>query len=298
MYSVAMSLLSTSVARPVHAFSPGGAQGAAQEAAAGLPPHLAQVVWPGHLLGAGTQRAWPSGHPSLDAELPGGGWPAQALSEILQPQAGLAEWRLLLPVLRQVVAAGGHVLLIGPPRVPHLPGLAQQGLPAERVIRIEAATAAERLWTTEQALLADGLWAVMSWLPQARPAQVRRLQACANRQAGPVFLFRPEAVLADASAAPLRLHLSLGPCPHPLVLRIVKRRGPLREAPLHLASWPPGLLDLLPPGEQGPLAPLPPSSPRVPAWRPPLAPATLTLAGNLTASHHAELDRPAARSLP
>lgn len=242
------------------------------------------------------QRVWPSGHPPLDAELPGGGWPAQALSEILQSQAGLAEWRLLLPALRQVVEAGGYVLLVGAPCVPHLPGLAQQGLPAERVIRIEAATAAERLWATEQALLADGLWAVLSWLPQARPAQIRRLQACASRQAGPVFIFRPEGVLAEASAAPLRLHLSLGPCPHPLVLRIVKRRGPVREAPLHLASWPPGLLDLMPSGEQGPLSPLSPPSPRVPASRPPLAPAMLP--AGLTASHHAELDRPAARSLP
>lgn len=292
MYSVGMLDHAPSTARPPRP----SAQELAQDAAARLPPHLAQVVWPGHLLGAGTQRAWPSGHPSLDAELPGGGWPAQALSEILQAQAGLAEWRLLLPVLRQVVAAGGYVLLVGPPCIPHLPGLAQQGLPAERVIRIEAATAAERLWTTEQALLADGLWAVLSWLPQARPSQIRRLQACASRQAGPVFLFRPECVLAEASAAPLRLHLSLGPCPHPLVLRIVKRRGPLREAPLQLASWPHGLLELLPPGEPGPLSPLSSPSPRVPASRPPLSPATLSPAG-LTASHHAELDRPAARSL-
>lgn len=268
----------------------------AREAAERLPPHLARVVWPGHLLGAGAQRVWPSGHPLLDAELPGGGWPAQSLSEVLQAQPGLAEWRLLLPALRQVVAAGGHVLLIGPPHVPHLPGLAQQGLPPERVIRIEATSPAERLWATEQALLADGLWAVLSWLPQARAAQVRRLQVCASRHAGPVFLFRPERALSEASAAPLRLHLALGPCPHPLVVRIVKRRGPLQEKPLHLASWPPGLLALLPREKQGPLSPQAPSWPHVPAKRPPLAPAVSMPAG-LPAPDHAELDRPAARSL-
>lgn len=289
MYSINM------LQSPVSACPP--SRPSARDAAERLPPHLAQVVWPGHLLGAGVKRVWPSGHPLLDAELPGGGWPAQALSEVLQAQPGLAEWRLLLPALRQVVAAGGHVLLIGPPHVPHLPGLAQQGLPAERVVRIEAATTAERLWATEQALLAEGLWAVLSWLPQARPAQVRRLQVCAGRHAGPVFLFRPEQVLAEASAAPLRLHLSLGPCPHPLVVRIVKRRGPLREAPLHLASWPPGLIELLPPGEPGPLFPLSPPLPRVPAKRPPLAPAVVTTAG-LPPTDHAELDRPAARVLP
>lgn len=269
----------------------------AREAAERLPPHLAQVVWPGHLLGTATQQVWSSGHPLLDAELPGGGWPAQSLSEVLQPQPGLAEWRLLLPALRQVVAAGGHVLLIGPPHVPHLPGLAQQGLPPERVICIQAATAAERLWATEQALLAEGLWAVLSWLPQARAAQVRRLQVCAGRQAGPVFLFRPDQAVAEASAAPLRLHLSLGPCPHPLVVRIVKRRGPVREVPLCLESWPPGLMELLPPGEQGPLSPLAPPLTHVPAKRPPLAPAVVTTAG-LPTIDHAELDRPAARLLP
>ncbi len=289
MYSIGMSESPLSVcptSRP-----------SAREAADRLPPHLAQVVWPGHLLGAGVQRIWPSGHPLLDAELPGGGWPAQSLSEVLQPQPGLAEWRLLLPALRQVVAAGGHVLLIGPPHVPHLPGLAQQGLPAERVIRIEASTPAERLWATEQALLAEGLWAVLSWLPQARAAQVRRLQVCAGRQAGPVFLFRPERVVAEASAAPLRLHLALGPCPHPLVVRIVKRRGPLREAPLQLASWPPGLIELLPTAEPGQQPPLSPPLPGVPAKRPPLAPAVPMTAG-LPTSDHAELDRPAARTIP
>lgn len=293
MYSIGMPPSPVSVCPPPRP--------SAQDAADHLPPHLAQAVWPGHLLGAGTQRVWPSGHPLLDAELPGAGWPAQALSEVLQAQPGLAEWRLLLPALRQVVAAGGHVLLIGPPHVPHLPGLAQQGLPAERVIRIEASTSAERLWATEQALLADGLWAVLSWLPQARAAQVRRLQVCAGRQAGPVFLFRPERALTEASAAPLRLHLALGPCPHPLVVRIVKRRGPLHETPLQLAGWPPGLMALLPPDQQGPLSPpsspLSSPSPTVPASRPPLAPAVRTTVG-LPAPHHAELDRPAARSLP
>jgi len=259
----------------------------AQQACDSLPAHIASAVWPGHLLGRGTPGGWPSGHPALDAELPGGGWPAQALSEVIQAQPGLAEWRLLLPTLRQVIGSGGHVLLIAPPHAPHLPGLAQQGLPPERVFRVDAATPAERLWATEQALLGDGLWAVLSWLPQARPDQVRRLQVCASQQAGPAFLFRPERAMAEASAAPLRLHLSLGPCPHPLVVRIVKRRGPLLDAPLQLATWPPGLMALLPPVGAEPLAPPSPS----------LAPPALPPTG-LPATHHAKLDRPAAHSLP
>ena len=54
----------------------------AQDAIDRLPPHLAQAVWPGHVLGTGAQLVWPSGHPQLDAELPGGGWPAHCLSAV------------------------------------------------------------------------------------------------------------------------------------------------------------------------------------------------------------------------
>ena len=41
----------------------------------------------------------PSGYPDLDRHLQGGGWPQQGLMELLLPQAGIGELRLLLPVL-------------------------------------------------------------------------------------------------------------------------------------------------------------------------------------------------------
>lgn len=263
-YSIKMS------SRPAFP-SPRPAQLSAQQACASLPAHLAAAVWPADLLGGGGQGCWPSGHPALDAELPGGGWPSRAVSELLQAQPGQAAWQLLMPALRAVVNAGGHILLVGAPFVPHLAGLAQQGIPAERLIRLEARTTQERLWVTEQALLADGLWAVLSWLPQARPEQIRRLQACAAEHQGPAFLFRPARARHEASAAPLRLQLSLGPCPHPLRLDILKRRGPLRDSPIWLQNWPPAMQALLP------------STP-VPHHAPP------------PVTHHAPLDRPAART--
>lgn len=258
------------------------AQTTAQQACASLPPHLASVIWPGHLMGGAERGSWASGHPELDTELPGGGWPARAISELLQAQPGQAEWRLLLPALRQVVAGGGHILLVGPPFVPHLPGLAQQGIPADRLMRLEARTPQERLWVTEQALLSDGLWAVLSWLPQVRPEQVRRLQACAASHPGPVFLLRPARAAHEPSASPLRLRLSLGPCPHPLRVDILKRRGPQRDEPIWLRAWPPAMTALLPAEHS-----FPPPSPvlhNVPALHP--------------TTHHATLDRPAARTPP
>lgn len=242
-----------------------------------LPPHLAQAVWFGHAFGAGLAPVLSSGHALLDAELPGGGWPCQALTEVLQAQAGLAEWRLLSPALARVVARGGHVLLLGAPWRPQVAALSREGLPADRLIHIDVHTEAERLWATEQALKAGCLSAVLSWLPQARAEALRRLQACATQHAGPVFVFRPERAAQEASPAPLRVHLGLGPCPHPLLLRLLKRRGPLLEHAIELPHWPQGLAALLPAS---------------PGARPPaVAPGHPRPATHEEPQHHAALDR-------
>lgn len=220
-----------------------------------LPDHLAQVVWRGDTMGAQQGPTWPSGHPALDAQLPGGGWPAQAMTEILHTQSAQAEWRLLSPVLAQLMAQGGSVLLIAPPYRPHLPGLCREGLREDRLILIEANTPAERLWATEQALKAPCLSAILSWLPQVRPEQVRRLQACAHQHLGPFFVFRPLHAHTEASAAPLRLKLGLGPSPHPLQVELLKRRGPALDEPIVLHRWPAGLMPLLPPQRPDPRPP-------------------------------------------
>lgn len=266
--------------------------------AAALPEHVAQAVWRGDAMGRVASTVIASGHPALDAELPGGGWPCQALTEVLLAQSAQAEWRLLSPALAQVVRQGGSVLLIGAPHPPHLPGLAREGLRDDRLIRVDARTPAERLWATEQALKAGCVSAVLSWLPQVRPEQIRRLHACAAQHPGPLFVFRPAKAQADSSAAPLRVLLGLGPCPHPLQVQIIKRRGPMLDQVLSLSHWPAGLIPLLPPLPALSLAPLPAASPPVPASSP-----TTTLSSSESAEsdtyrrpHHAALDRAAARA--
>ena len=209
-----------------------------------LPPHLAALVWRGEVMGHHQASVLSSGHAALDAVLPGGGWPCHSLTEILQAQTCLGEWRLLTPALARLVAQGGSVLLIGAPRLPYLPGLAREGIQPERVIRIDADAPAERLWATEQALKAQCVTAVLSWLPQARPEQIRRLQACAAQHPGLFFAFRTVRAAQESSAAPLRLHLALGPCPHPLEVHVIKRRGPLLAEPVVLSHWPRGLAEL------------------------------------------------------
>ncbi len=202
-----------------------------------LPGRVAEMVWRGTELGAREGDTVATGFSALDAELPGGGWPRRALTEILQPQPSLCEWRLLAPGLRHLASEGGHILLVGPPKRPHAPGLAQVGLPAESLIWLATDTPSERLWTTEQLVKANPRGAILAWLPQVRAEQLRRLQVHAQACECPVFLFRPELAQRDASPAPLRVAASLG-VDWSLDVRILKRRGGRHEGVLSLPSIP------------------------------------------------------------
>ena len=87
---------------------------------------------------------------------------------------------------------------------------------------------------------------LVSWLPQARPEQIRRLQVCAQACEGPVFLFRPAAAQHEASAAPLRVFATFG-LDWALQVHVLKRRGPAHEGVVTLPSVPGGLEAVLTP---------------------------------------------------
>lgn len=211
-----------------------------------LAPHIAEAVWRGDELSHQVTESVSSAWAALDAELPGGGWPRRSVTEILAAQPSVIEWRLMSPCLGQVVQAGGQIVVIGPPRHPHLPGLQHMGLSERQFIWIQADAPAERLWTTEQLIKSNAAGAVIAWLPKVRPEQLRRLQVCALACEGPVFLCRPEAARHESSAAPLRVHAEAGQDWN-LSLRILKRRGPPHEQALSLPSIPGGLTSVLTP---------------------------------------------------
>lgn len=200
---------------------------------------LADPVWPGVWRGDQLENTGgmvtSSGHPALDAALPGGGWPQGALIELLHSGGCLPEWRLLLPTLR-AVAAERPVLVVAPPHRPHLSALAAQGLPAQRLWLAEARTPALALWSAEQALRCPDLGALLVWLPQAQPEQLRRLHLAAQASGTPLcFAWRPLEASASASPAPLRLAVrSLGT--NGLRLDMLKRRGPPMERPIMLPA--------------------------------------------------------------
>ncbi len=157
----------------------------------GLPPAVRAALWRADTLGSPVSTVLPSGWPELDKQLPGGGWPCHSLTEILSPQPSVLEWRLVGPALRHFADQGKTVAPIGPPKSPHLPGLVHFGLNERHFVWICAAAPAQRLWCSEQLIKANAAGAVLAWLPQARPDQIRRLQVCAQNAEGPVFLFRP-----------------------------------------------------------------------------------------------------------
>ena len=211
-----------------------------------LPPDIEAAIWRGNQLGSLVTSVVTSGFSALDAELPGGGWPCHALTEILQPQPTVAEWRLLSPAMRQVVASGGNIVVVGPPKSPHLPGLKYVGLDERHLVWIQAEAPAERLWVTEQLIKTNAAGLLVSWLPQARQEQIRRLQVCAQACDGPVFLCRPAAAEHEPSAAPLRVQLRFG-LDWGLHVHLLKRKGPTHEGDVVIASVPGGLEAILTP---------------------------------------------------
>ena len=85
-----------------------------------LSPRLQSRIWQGDQLAHAGARAVSSGHPDLDALLPGAGWPAGSLTELLVEHGGVGEMRLLAPALKALTAPSGpqpgrHVLLVAPP---------------------------------------------------------------------------------------------------------------------------------------------------------------------------------------
>lgn len=216
-----------------------------------LPPAVEAAVWRATELGTPVTDIVRTGWASLDAELPGGGWPCRSVTEVLQAQPSLCEWRLLGPALRAIVEAGQTITVVGPPKRPHLPGLRHAGLDDHQFVWVKAETPAERLWVTEQLIRSNACGALLSWLPQARPEQLRRLQVCAQGCDGPVFLFRPEAARNEASAAPLRVAASFA-LDWELRLRLLKRKGPVHEDFIRLPSIPGGLESVLTPRLRAP----------------------------------------------
>jgi cell division inhibitor SulA/protein ImuA len=185
-----------------------------------------------------------TGFPALNAELPGGGWPRGALTELLPEHEGIGEIGLLLPALAALTAAGQTVVLIAPPHCAHAPAWAAAGIRLDCLHLVFPRRPRDALWAGVEALRCGGVAATLLWLDALFRGQLpvnslRRLQVAAGEGGGGAFCCRPPQLAAAASPAPLRLQLqAVGQC---LRVKLIKRRGPpARQAVLLDISRPAG----------------------------------------------------------
>jgi hypothetical protein len=182
----------------------------------------------------------PTGYERLDACLPGGGWPAATLIELLFVRHGIGELTLLLPVLARLCSAVEHdpprwLVWLSPPFDPYVPALAQAGVDPERVLLVSPASPEETLWAAEQTLRSGNCGAVLAWVEPNRVERhrgrtaddrwLRRLKLAAEQGACLGVLFRPARLRTQSSPASLRLLLTPGQTPGALDVEVLKSRG-------------------------------------------------------------------------
>lgn len=185
-------------------------------------------VW----LGAAPASSFPaisSTYQILDQALPGGGWPAGALTEILASQEGIGELQLVLPALAALSWAGKRVVWLAPPHLPYAPALAAAGVDLAHLAVVRAPGRRDALWAAEQVLRARSCHALVAWLQRAGFDELRRLAVAAEGSPAFIALFRPREAALDPSPACLRVVLEQED-----QVRILKRRGAPATAPLRL----------------------------------------------------------------
>lgn len=190
-------------------------------------------IWRGGELERAVHPAVATGHPGLDRELPGGGWPVGTLSEVLHDGVGIGEVSFLAGVLARMSHQERLIAWIGAPHLPYAPAITQAGIRTERCLVVRPAHAEETLWAAEQSLKSGACGAVLFW-PDAKIdyASLRRLQMASEAGRAMAVLFRPTA--AERLSTPAHLRVVLAREEGLLKLRIPKRRGPPLLKPLTL----------------------------------------------------------------
>src|SRR5471032_1722085 len=188
---------------------------------------------------APARPVWSTGSSSLDARLPGGGWPTASLIEVLLDETGLGEVQLFLHALvacQRSTTPGSDapwLVWIAPPHEPYAPALAQQGIELGRLLVVRPNTATEALWAAEQALSSGVCAAVFLWLKGTDDRWLRRLKLAAEAGGALGVLFRPERHRFESSPANVRLLMTQGE--HEACLDLLKVQGG-RPGPVDLGG--------------------------------------------------------------
>lgn len=190
-------------------------------------------IWRGDRISTVTLPSIPTGFAELDAQLPGGGWPRGALTEIIHEREGIGELRLLIPALARLSLGELWIAWINPPYLPYAPALAGLGVNLSRIMVIRAPPATDILWAMEQALRSGSCAAVLAWPEGLNERRLHKLQLAAETGEAWGVYFTLENAASTASPAALRLKLSA----HQgrFKVHVIKRRGGGWVPPLSLA---------------------------------------------------------------
>jgi hypothetical protein len=202
-----------------------------------MPPALDLVlrnpaIWRGDQYAKVAVASVPTGFAALDAQLPGGGWPRAALTELLLNQHGIGELRLLAPALARLSQEEKWLALVAPPHLPYAPGFEALGVNLSRLVIVRTRSDGESLWATERCLRSGTCAAVIAWPGVGSERVQRRLQSAAEEGKSFGVVFGPTRQAAQPSPAPLRIQLSASR--GRLDLQILKRRGGGWAPPLSL----------------------------------------------------------------
>ena len=169
----------------------------------------AQTLWRAGRIATIAAEGESTGHASLDALLPQGGWPRRALTELLLPADGMGELELLFPTLVRMTQAGGTVAVVAPPYIPYAPAWQAAGVELAHLEIVDACPR-DALWAFEQCLRSGACAAVLGWPQKADTQSLRRLQVAADSGDCLGFAFRDRKHLANPSPAALRLEQADG----------------------------------------------------------------------------------------
>lgn len=187
-------------------------------------PHLIHpLLWRANSLAAGWRPSVPTGFATLDAQLPGRGWPLGSIIEVLCPVPGSVELGLIRPAL-YALPEHQPVALVNPPLQPLMQCFHNWHLGHRRWLWVTTENAFDALWATELLLKNNVCSALLCWAGTAPPHAIRRLQLAAQCSSTLCMLARPASTQHSSSAAHLRL-LAMA-CRHGVQVQVLKRSGP------------------------------------------------------------------------
>ncbi len=169
--------------------------------------------------------------------LPSAGWPKGGIVEVVVPDWGIGELRLVLPAMTAMCRERRYGVWIAPPYTPYAPALIGAGLDLDRVLvlTIPPGSNHDLLWSAERMLRAAACGVVLAWPGSLDDRSVRRLQLAAQSSGNLGFVLRTVDHPYNWSAATAALRLRLRPVPEGLQVQVRKARGGCRR-PVVLVS--------------------------------------------------------------